>query len=735
MSIIILIHVLSLPGDYELGLRHFEKGDYQVARAYFENFCRQHPDAAEVAEAVYYQIRIADRQGDLSRFWILALSYLNEHRIAARREEIFNLFLHRLLILDGYLLAFDFIERYDYLNVDSLLRWQISRGLAHIAPSNDYIWTILPQDDSILIIRASHASSPARRDSLYARISGLQGTLLRMENHLAAGDTLAAYWLYQDNHWSAVPDDLVFRWARVARLFDRRHFDALLTRLAQLPASKNHLWLLQKWEYGTAAGRFTTADAEEAMIAALIANQDSTTRRPPENLDLFGRLAQTDDTSAVLTKARQEYPGTFYLDSLWCQLLLMQGDTTAAWMTIEPYLGFWNTARFARSIRARFWYKKRNIDAALLDLILAQDHSSAGNYLFAECLNTRGQDAEAIYQAVADETPDTLLAKKAIARCLDHRYARRNWTAIAAMDADRLAFDPALLRRYALALVRIGQKTRADSIWLTVNAGFDPEYADQYGEYLIEQRRFDQAEALYDSLSANHVSLSEQILYHRALISFQAGAYDTARSRFQQLLRAFPTGERTAAAYFKLASILYMNGDFDSAGVYYGLAARDSALQRDAWRNQIISLKKAEAWTEEIEAAQRFLPVAPDTEKAEVFFEIGYAYLRRGDFRHSIDYLKKAAAERGIPEFHYWLAEAYLGRGDFMHALYHYQTIITKFSKDEMWAPTAEFKCGLALEFLNALDEARTHYLNIIKKRGSTDIWGAEAAKRLEMMQ
>lgn len=735
MILIILIRALTLPGDYELGLRHFEKGDYQAARAYFENFCRQHPDAAEVPEAIYYQIRIADRQGDLSRFWTLALAYLNEHRFAVRREEIFNLFLHRLLVLDGYLIAFDFIERYDYINPDSLLCWQISRGLAQIAPNNDHIWTILPQDDSILMIRASHASSPARRDSLYSRISGLPGALLRMENQLAVGDTLAAYWLYQDNHWSSVPEDLLFRYARVVRLFNRRHFDTLLTRLAQQPARKNLLWLLQKWEYGSATGEFTVTDAEEAMIAFLITNRDSTNRRPPEQLNLSSSIAQVGDTGAVLTKARQEYPGTFYLDSLWCQWLLVHGDTTAAWQAIEPYLGFWNTTRFARSIRARFWHKKRNCDAVLLDLILAQDRSPAGNFLFAECLNTRGRDVDEIYQAVADETEDTLLAKKAIARCLDHRYARRDWTAIAAMDADRLAFDPALLRRYALALVRTGHKIRADSIWLTVNAGFDPEYADQYGEYLIEHRQFNQAEALYDSLSASNTSLPERIWYNRALVSFQAGAYDTARSRFQQLLRAFPTGERAAAARFKLASIMYMIGDFDSAGVYYGLAAQDSVLQRDARRNQMISLKKAEAWAEEIEAAQRFLPVAPDSAKAEVLFEIGYAYLRRGDFRRSIDYLKKAAAGRGNPEFHYWLAEAYLGRGDFIHALYHYQTIVAKFPGDEMWAPTADFKCGLTLEFLNALDEARTRYLSIIKKRGSADIWGAEAAKRLEMMK
>jgi hypothetical protein len=52
-----------------------------------------------------------------------------------------------------------------------------------------------------------------------------------------------------------------------------------------------------------------------------------------------------------------------------------------------------------------------------------------------------------------------------------------------------------------------------------------------------------------------------------------------------------------------------------------------------------------------------------------------------------------------------------------------------------MWEPTAEFKSGLALEFMDKTAEAKKLYEGIIKRRGKGDVWGAEALKRLELMK
>jgi TolA-binding protein len=161
----------------------------------------------------------------------------------------------------------------------------------------------------------------------------------------------------------------------------------------------------------------------------------------------------------------------------------------------------------------------------------------------------------------------------------------------------------------------------------------------------------------------------------------------------------------------------------------------DTPLRHDALKNCLIAYKKAESWPEVIGVGRKFLQVCADEERPEAAFEIGYAHLRSGNFRKSIGFFRTAVRADPKPEYHYWLAETYLGRGDFTRALYHYQAIVNKFSKDEMWGPTAEFKSGLALEFLDAIAEAKKLYEGIVKRRGAGDVWGAEAVKRLELLK
>lgn len=116
-------------------------------------------------------------------------------------------------------------------------------------------------------------------------------------------------------------------------------------------------------------------------------------------------------------------------------------------------------------------------------------------------------------------------------------------------------------------------------------------------------------------------------------------------------------------------------------------------------------------------------------------FEIGYAWLRLGVAATALDYLNAACREDPAAEHHYWLAETYLGKGDFLRALYHYEAIKRLYPDDKMWTPTAEFKSGLALEFLGATGEAIRVYQALIKRRGTADVWGSEAQQRLEGLQ
>ncbi|UCG91975.1 MAG: hypothetical protein JSV97_13100, partial [candidate division WOR-3 bacterium] len=61
--------------------------------------------------------------------------------------------------------------------------------------------------------------------------------------------------------------------------------------------------------------------------------------------------------------------------------------------------------------------------------------------------------------------------------------------------------------------------------------------------------------------------------------------------------------------------------------------------------------------------------------------------------------------------------------------------IVHQFPHDEMWTPTAQYKSGIVLEFMDQFDEAKKIYKQLINKRGLGDTWGAEAQKRLEKME
>jgi TolA-binding protein len=100
-----------------------------------------------------------------------------------------------------------------------------------------------------------------------------------------------------------------------------------------------------------------------------------------------------------------------------------------------------------------------------------------------------------------------------------------------------------------------------------------------------------------------------------------------------------------------------------------------------------------------------------------------------------VQYIKKAADAEPSPEYYFWLGEAYLTKADFVRALYQYKKIVEVFPRDEMWTPTAEFKVGIVLEFMDEIEEAKDVYTSMIKKRGAGDTWAVEAQRRLDELR
>jgi len=736
MTVFLALVAQLLLNDFDLGKKYYERADYGIARAFFEEYIEGDPDGRSVPEARYFLIRIADADHDFTEFWDLANGYLNDNPYGGRRGEIFNLLLTRLVEQGSYLAAFDYLEKYDYLEPDTLLLQKITLTLLEQTPGNDRVWDMCPQTDSFRILRVSCFADADARDEIIRDVGGFKGRLLRAENFLWAGDTTRAYFIFRDSVPNDLPADLRYRYTKICRLFDRGIFDQSRDRLRQLKGYENKAALLWAQEYGRGKEKLVPQDDEENRLWAKACDYDTVSRTPPDSVDLDSILSDTARAFVLLDSLRTAYHPNFYLDSMSAAALMERGRDKEAGAAVGGYLRYHNVQRFVLTVQGFALSARGDFGPALKNLILGQNRSASVLYRIAECLEKTNRDGREYYRAALALRPDSAFRQAILRKLLPVEFARGNYPALTALCAEDLSADTGLIRLFLKSLACVGARDRSDSLYLAYFGELDPGYLSGYGEYLMDKKSFPRARALYDSLVASDAArLSDSIFYNWALVPFQAGDYDTAQERFRFFATRFPNSEKYGSVLFKIATIKYQLGDFDSAGFYYLKSVSDSSLRHDAMKNGLIAYKKAEAWAEAISLGKKFLHFCLPREKAEVSFEIGYAYLRLGSFRKSIEYFRAAVAGDPQPEFHYWLAETYLGRGDFVRALYHYQAIVNKFPKDEMWEPTAEFKSGLALEFMDKTAEAKKLYEGIIKRRGTGDVWGKEAVKRLELLK
>jgi len=356
--------------------------------------------------------------------------------------------------------------------------------------------------------------------------------------------------------------------------------------------------------------------------------------------------------------------------------------------------------------------------------------------MLADALTVLGKNPLFLYDDILATAEDTLIIAKVRKNLMVWNFMHGDYDEVVKQGVEFARDDTSLIRLYLYSLARTGKKATADSLFFQFFNAVDYRLLNYYGEFLIEQKRYSTARVYYDSIiDSLQETAAAELYFNWALVPFLEGEIDTAYERFISFMSQFKDDEKYYRAAFKIATIKYLKQEFDSAAYYYKIAAEDDSLCLDALQNQLICYKKAGDWKKVIESGNELIPFLTEEEEADNYFEIGYAYLRSGKLRNAIDYLKRAAELDPSPEFHYWLGEAYLAKGDFIRSLYQYQKIIELYPRDEMWTPTAHYKKGIVLEFMDEVDEAKKVYRAIIKKRGRDDTWGIEAQKRLEALE
>jgi TolA-binding protein len=446
-------------------------------------------------------------------------------------------------------------------------------------------------------------------------------------------------------------------------------------------------------------------------------------------------LAETVDTTAFLQDLRGQYDNTYYLDSLYCQRLIRLGRYGDAVRAISFYLRNCNTRDYVRKVLGMQHFASRDYRRAAEHLIASGYHTPSVQYMLGECLRYMGYEAGDFYETVMAETADSALYLRALAGFIQDRYHADDFPKVCSFSAAELPEDTNLIRLYVRSLARCGEKALADSILIARSLAVDPLMLNHYGLFLIDQEKFAEAGFYFDSLMQTTGMGDDELYYNWALTAFLNNDMETAIQRFSSYLIDRPQGSRRHDVFFKIATLNYLQENYDSAAYYYGLASKDRDLMADALRNQLISYKKAGDWPGVIRIGQEILASGIELELADIHFDIGYAYLRAAKIKQAIENLVVATRLRSDPRFYYWLGEAYLSKGDFARAFYSYQKVVDRHADDEMWAPTAQYKTGIVLELMDETEAAGAVYKKIIRQRGSADPIAAEAQIRLKEIE
>jgi tetratricopeptide (TPR) repeat protein len=738
---VIFVHLLlfavvrGTTDDFSHGEQAYQNSDYELAEIYLSHLLVSDPFHTHTPDAVYYLIDIKKKKGDFPGMITLANRFLNDFKYDMRGKEILLMILEYLNSAQAYSIAFEYTRQYDYLIDGEDIFKMIGYGLYQQESYDcaDYMFSLCTQTDSIKILRARMSSDPVKKLEFYGSIEGIKGLIYTAESYLDLGDTINAYLAYTKIKDVETDDRLFYRYIELSTLFNRDALPELVERLGRIPEFSRKARLIEA-RFGLQPPVYPV-DQEEVELYIACLDQDTVMTGLPDSIDIDALLPDSMNEQSILY-LYDTLGACYYLDSLYCDFLMHEDRINKAYHTIEPYLRYQNTNAFARKVRALKNYYNGNYGITANDLILANARQPSYRFILANALARQDFDALFIYEDILYKTSDSVLLGQVSKVLLEDYLSSGKFEDAARLDYSAFKNDTALIRLYVHSLARTGPKQKADSLLYQYGMAPDPMYINYYGEDLIERQKYKSAQVLYDSLvQLNEKDVPDIIRYNWALIPFIRGKTDTALSRFQDFFSMLEDEEVYARTSFKIATIKYHKHEFDSAAYYYELAGKYDDLHLNALENQMICYKKYGNWSMLIQTGEVLLPVCSDDDRADVFFDIGYGYLRSGYVREAVVYLSKAAKTEPSPEFYYWLAEAYIAKGEFARGLYQYRRIVDQFPNDEMWTPTAEYKSGIAFELLDELEQAKRIYRSIIKRRGEHDTWGIEAQNRLKELE
>lgn len=339
-----------------------------------------------------------------------------------------------------------------------------------------------------------------------------------------------------------------------------------------------------------------------------------------------------------------------------------------------------------------------------------------------------------------------IIKKSAVA--LSEIFLQKNIPAEALAILEKMSHefptDNLILSRFVVALYRTGNITKADSLWeiLDKNAFIDtsPLLLEKVAYYVLNNK-FEEADSVLKFLQRfRKMENNKKFIYYKGLVKFKKGNFKEAIVSFKKFISKFPNDPTIPEIYFKLGSSFYQMQKFDSAVAYYKKASEypEYVKRKDALFNIAVIYKQQEKWNKLIDISREIEKLSLTvSEKAKVYYNIGYAFLQKRNPLDALKYFKKAlelATDRTMQrDIIYWLGETYFALGQYQNAIKEFLKI-PEFG-NVMWGGTALWRVGIIYELLEEYNKAKEIYKRIIKLYGEHSMWGAQAKERLKELE
>ena len=400
--------------EFELAVEAYAHGDYAIARIYFENILDDNNNREFFPDALYHLITIHIQEGDFTGFLSSTGNFLNKYNYDSRAGEVFTLLMHELIRRSAFLVAYEYLLKYDFLLGDYSLVEEIGRSLlAHgEAKKADHILSFCEQTDTVKILRAMTRSDLGERAEIFGSLQGLTRDLYLTENLLLMGDTVNAFLSFRNIAGDNLRDDGFYRYAKIALLFVGSDFSRHVRKLHSMSGYDRKADLLYALAGTQPLTRLLPLDEEETSLFVRIYTRDTVLTGPPEEIPLDSILHHTEDTLSRIREVRKYYKDNYYLDSMYCQHLMARGEYEQAYDVIGGYLMYRNTEPYVRKVVGFNQYSRGNYESAARHIILSRYQNPEVLFVLAECYRKMGKGVADLYADIMSQNVDSLLMRK-----------------------------------------------------------------------------------------------------------------------------------------------------------------------------------------------------------------------------------------------------------------------------------------------------------------------------------